>query len=94
MCEKTYILKLRTDPSRLQCLALQLSDKIVQLMENNEKLLERGSGWSQRNWENNKNREGGGNYRGGRDGGNFRGRVRVIFLYSYQIKYLSLRYKV
>ena len=34
----------RTDPSRLQCLALQLSDKIVQLMENNEKLLERGSG--------------------------------------------------
>lgn len=64
----------KTDPSRLQCLALQLSDKIVQLMENNEKLLERGSGWSQRNWENNKNREGGGNYRGGRDGGNFRGR--------------------
>lgn len=66
----------RTDPSRLQCLALQLSDKIVQLMENNEKLLERGSGWSQRNWENNRNnnREGGGNYRGGRDGGNFRGR--------------------
>jgi len=66
----------KTDPSRLQCLALQLSDKIVQLMENNEKLLERGSGWSQRNWEGNRNnnREGGGNYRGGRDGGNFRGR--------------------
>merc|ERR1711971_223261 len=61
----------RTEPSRLQCLALQLSDKIVQLMENNEKLLERGSGWSQRNPNNRndqRNQRDGGNYKGGRDG--------------------------
>ena len=30
----------RTEPSRLQSLALQLSDKITQLVENNERLLE------------------------------------------------------
>jgi hypothetical protein len=30
----------RTEPSRLQSLALQLSDKIGQLVENNERLLE------------------------------------------------------
>ena len=30
----------RTEPSRLQSLALQLSDKISQLVENNERLLE------------------------------------------------------
>jgi len=61
----------RTEPSRLQCLALQLSDKIVQLMENNEKLLERGSGWSQRNPNNRndqRNQRDGGNFKGGRDG--------------------------
>merc|ERR1711872_1018033 len=44
----------RTEPSRLQSLALQLSDKIGQLVENNERLLEqRGQGWGgQRNWDN------------------------------------------
>ena len=30
----------RTDPTRLQSLSLQLSDKIAQLVENNERLLE------------------------------------------------------
>ena len=30
----------RTEPSRLQSLSLQLSDKISQLVENNERLLE------------------------------------------------------
>ncbi|XP_023337712.1 eukaryotic translation initiation factor 3 subunit C isoform X1 [Eurytemora carolleeae] len=80
----------RTEPSRLQSLALQLSDKIGQLVENNERLLEqRGQGWGQRNWENRGERGerggreggggggGGGNYRGGRGGGdqgNYRGR--------------------
>ena len=33
-------LEFRTEPSRLQSLALQLSDKIGQLVENNERLLE------------------------------------------------------
>merc|ERR1719195_2373584 len=64
----------RTEPSRLQSLALQLSDKISQLVENNERLLELRPGW-QSNW---KGREGGdnrgdGNFRGGRGGGNFGG---------------------
>ena len=35
-----YYLFGRTEPSRLQSLALQLSDKIGQLVENNERLLE------------------------------------------------------
>ena len=30
----------RTEPSRLQSLSLQLSDKLAQLVENNERLLE------------------------------------------------------
>jgi len=58
----------RTEPSRLQSLALQLSDKIGQLVENNERLLEqRGQGWGPRNWENR------GDQRGQREGGNFKG---------------------
>merc|ERR1711997_578015 len=40
----------RTEPSRLQSLALQLSDKITQLVENNERLLELRPGW-QSNWK-------------------------------------------
>ena len=42
----------RTEPSRVQALALQLSDKVSQLVENNERLLEQrglgGSGWQNR----------------------------------------------
>merc|ERR1719383_995976 len=58
----------RTEPSRLQSLALQLSDKIGQLVENNERLLEqRGQSWGPRNWENR------GDQRGQREGGNFKG---------------------
>merc|ERR550519_3067904 len=53
----------RTEPSRVQALALQLSDKVSQLVENNERLLEQrglgGSGWQNRGWEN--RGEGGGN---------------------------------
>merc|ERR1719466_559416 len=43
----------RSEPSRLQSIALQLSDKVSQLAENNERLLEqRGQGgWQNRNWE-------------------------------------------
>merc|ERR1719489_194505 len=43
----------RSEPSRLQSIALQLSDKVSQLVENNERLLEqRGQGgWQNRNWE-------------------------------------------
>ena len=40
----------RTEPSRLQSLALQLSDKISQLVENNERLLELRPSW-QSNWK-------------------------------------------
>jgi len=71
----------RTEPSRLQSLALQLSDKIGQLVENNERLLEqRGQGWGgQRNWDNRNEQRGqrgeGGGYRGGRggDSGGYKG---------------------
>ena len=46
----------RTEPSRVQALALQLSDKVTQLVENNERLLEQrglgGGGWQNRGWEN------------------------------------------
>merc|ERR1711981_1522437 len=36
----------RTEPSRLQSLSLQLADKLAQLVENNERLLElRPGGW-------------------------------------------------
>ena len=58
----------RTEPSRLQSLSLQLSDKISQLVENNERLLELRPGW-QSNW---KGREGGDN-RGDNRQGNFTG---------------------
>merc|ERR1719323_2732236 len=63
----------RSEPSRLQSIALQLSDKVSQLVENNERLLEqRGQGgWQNRNWEGGGS---GGGFRGGRDGeGGFRG---------------------
>merc|ERR1719334_1433171 len=71
----------RSEPSRLQSLALQLSDKIGQLVENNERLLEqRGQGWGgQRNWDNRNEQRGqrgeGGGYRGGRggDSGGYKG---------------------
>merc|ERR1719510_798649 len=58
----------RTEPSRLQSLALQLSDKISQLVENNERLLELRPSW-QSNW---KGREGE-NRGDNRQGGQFRG---------------------
>merc|ERR1712183_192040 len=74
----------RTEPSRLQSLALQLSDKITQLVEKNERLLELRPGW-QSNWKGRDgdkhggdNRQGGYQNRGdnqggrgGRGGGNF-----------------------
>merc|ERR1719230_366076 len=68
----------RSEPSRLQSIALQLSDKVSQLVENNERLLEqRGQGgWQNRNWEGGRGGgRGGGGFRGGRDGegGGFRG---------------------
>ena len=71
----------RTEPSRVQALALQLSDKVSQLVENNERLLEQrglgGSGWQNRGWENREggNNRGGGNNKGNRNeggGGSFR----------------------
>ena len=62
----------RTEPSRVQALALQLSDKVSQLVENNERLLEQrglgGGGWQNRGWEN--RGEGGGNRGGGGNKGN------------------------
>ena len=76
----------RTEPSRLQSLSLQLSDKIAQLVENNERLLElRPGGW-QGQWRKDGDRRDGQNQfrrgemggfsgRGGREGqnqGNFR----------------------
>jgi len=51
----------RTEPSRLQALSLQLSDKLAQLVENNERLLElRPGGWQGqwRNKEGNERRDG------------------------------------
>merc|ERR1712226_1311836 len=59
----------RTEPSRLQSLSLQLSDKISQLVENNERLLELRPGW-QPNW---KGKEGGDNRGGDNRQGNFTG---------------------
>merc|ERR1711997_906070 len=59
----------RTEPSRLQSLSLQLSDKISQLVENNERLLELRPGW-QSNW---KGKEGGDNRGGDNRQGNFTG---------------------
>ena len=68
----------RSEPSRLQSIALQLSDKVSQLVENNERLLEqRGQGgWQNRGWENRGeggNRGGSGGGRGGFQGGRDRG---------------------
>ena len=53
----------------------QLADKIQQLVDNNERLLELRPGqWGGGRWQD-RNREGGGDNRGGRDGqGNFRNR--------------------
>jgi len=70
----------RTEPSRIQSLSLQLSDKIAQLADNNERLLDLRPGawqgrWQDRNkGDNRDNRDG--NFRGRGDGqgqGNFRG---------------------
>merc|ERR1712025_296237 len=60
----------RTEPSRVQAIALQLSDKVSQLVENNERLLEqRGQGgWQNRNWEGGRGGGRGGGGRGGRGG--------------------------
>merc|ERR1711971_1506674 len=58
----------RTEPSRLQSLSLQLSDKLAQLVENNERLLElRPGGW-QGQWrgkDGDRNNRGGNNNFGG-----------------------------
>merc|ERR1712107_420185 len=58
----------RSEPSRLQSIALQLSDKVSQLVENNERLLEQrglgGGGWQNRG-EGGNNRGGGGGGKGG-----------------------------
>ena len=43
----------RTEPSRLQALSLQLSDKLAQLVENNERLLELRPGGKYTNLKNN-----------------------------------------
>jgi len=59
----------RTEPSRLQSLSLQLSDKIAQLVDNNERLLELRPGQWQGQW---RNKQDGGDRRDG-GGGNFRG---------------------
>merc|ERR1712226_1768038 len=54
----------RTEPSRLQSLSLQLADKIHQLVDNNERLLELRPGqWGGGRWQD-RNREGGGDNRG------------------------------
>ena len=68
------LLLFRTEPSRVQALALQLADKVSQLVENNERLLEQrglgGGGWQNRGWEN--RGEGGNNRGGGGDRGGYR----------------------
>jgi len=70
----------RTEPSRIQSLSLQLADKIAQLADNNERLLDLRPGawqgrWQDRNkGDNRDNRDG--NFRGRGDGqgqGNFKG---------------------
>merc|ERR1719517_24148 len=66
----------RTEPSRLQSLSLQLADKLAQLVENNERLLElRPGGW-QGQWRGKDGERRDGNkfggdrkYRDNRDGG-------------------------
>ncbi len=60
----------RTEPSRLQSLALQLSDKLAQLVENNERLLElRPGGGTKPNWH---GQGGHGQWRGNKDQGDRR----------------------
>jgi len=76
----------RTEPSRLQSLSLQLADKISQLVDNNERLLELRPGQWQNQWRNKQGGEGGdrgqrgeggqGNFRGGREGGQNRDNYR------------------
>jgi len=62
----------RSEPSRLQSIALQLSDKVSQLVENNERLLEqRGQGGYRGGWDGGR---GGGRGGGDRGRGGFRGR--------------------
>ena len=80
----------RTEPTRLQSLSLQLSDKIAQLVDNNERLLEfRVGGWrGEGGWKGDGNRDRdrkdgekgvfGGDKHRDRDGGDRRGdRVRL-----------------
>merc|ERR1739844_51159 len=58
----------RTEPSRLQSLSLQLSDKLAQLVENNERLLELRPGSWQGQWrgkDGDRNNRGGNNNFGG-----------------------------
>merc|ERR1719414_1647218 len=63
----------RTEPSRLQSLSLQLADKISQLVDNNERLLELRPGQWQGQWRNKQGGEGGdrGGQRGEGGQGNF-----------------------
>lgn len=64
----------KTEPSRLQSLSLQLADKVAQLVENNERLLDMRPGW-QNNWRGQSNRQDGGRGGGmGGGGGMFRNR--------------------
>ena len=69
----------RTEPSRLQSLSLQLSDKIAQMVDNNERLLEfRGyqGGGGRGGWR-------GGDRGGGRGG--WHGKLFLIFfIYLHQ----------
>merc|ERR1712226_637258 len=65
----------RTEPSRLQSLALQLSDKITQLVENNERLLELRPG-RQSNWKGRDGDKHGGDNRQGNFQGNFNNNQR------------------
>ena len=75
-CKQTICYS-RTEPSRVQALALQLADKVSQLVENNERLLDQrglgGGGWQNRGWE---NRGEGGQGRGGGGGGGGKGGYR------------------
>lgn len=66
----------RTEPSRLQSLSLQLSDKIAQMVDNNERLLEfRGyqGGGGRGGWR-------GGDRGGGRGG--WHGKLFLIFSFT------------
>merc|ERR550519_240983 len=61
----------RTEPSRIQSLSLQLADKISQLVDNNERLLELRPGQWQGQWRNKQDGGDRGRGEGGQDG--FRG---------------------